>query len=398
MKKDANDILREEGTDSLRAWCDGAEEFNDASGTREPPPGEQRRPPLKLVLARDIKLEPKLHLIDGFLGQHEQSGWFGPPDSGKSTVLVDVGCHIAARITYCGRAVQGGAVLYVACERGAVVKRRVKAWCIEHDLPDIPLAVIDDAIDLRTDKIDADRIIAATKQLAEITDMSVVLIIIDTLNRALTGGDENSSKDMGALLGAVDRVYRATLAHLALVHHTPADRTDRMRGHGSVTAAFDMTVAIRRADGAVLVTVEKGNDLVERPELKFEFKSVPLPVKPATTAPVLVAVSQGIAKAAPARRPKLLSKAGKIALRALKEACAQVGVPNTTKSENIPAGVRTVTKEQWRRYAYQSGISTGETQSANRKAFALGYNAVIGDGLAMVWNEQVWITRKGEIA
>jgi hypothetical protein len=373
-----------------------AGQFDETVYEPEQPQGStEPQRPLKFTLARDIKLEPKLYLIDGFLGQHEQSGWFGQPDSGKSTALIDVAGHIAAGLAYCGRKTERGAVLYVACERGAIVKRRVKAWCIDHGMPDIPLAVIDDAIDLRTSKGDADRIIAAAMALAKQTNMPVVFIVIDTLNRALTGGDENSSKDMGALLGSIDRIHRATSAHIAVVHHTPTDRTDRMRGHGSVTAAFDMTVAIRRVGTAVIVTVEKGNDMVDKPEFRFEFRSVRLPIKPETTAPVLEPISQGIAKST--TKPRNLSKTGKIALRALKEARNQVGTANSD-SVNIPSGVRTVSRDTWRRYAYQLGISTGESESANRKAFNLGYSAVIGDGLAMVWNNQVWITTKGEAA
>ena len=146
----------------------------------------------------------------------------------------------------------------------------------------------------------------------------------------------------------------------------------------------------------VVITVEKGNDLVEKPEFRFGFKSVPLPIEPETAAPVLEPVSQSVART-PVRKPKLLSKTGKIAMRALKDASDQVGIINGG-SANIPAGVRTVTKAQWRLYAYQNGISDGESESAKRRAFRLGYGAVVGDGLAMVWDEQVWITQKGEAA
>jgi hypothetical protein len=75
---------------------------------------------------------------------------------------------------------------------------------------DIPLAVVAEMIDLRTGQVDADRIIATAKAFAQATGLPIVWIIIDTLNRALAGGDENSSKDMGAVIAAVDRIQRAT--------------------------------------------------------------------------------------------------------------------------------------------------------------------------------------------
>src|SRR5262245_17873278 len=123
--------------------------------------------PFPFVLPRDITLEPKAFLIDGFVGAAETSAWYGPPDGGKSTVVLDVGCHVAAGLDYCGRRVTQGAVLYVAVERGAVVKRRVRAWCLHHGQMDIPLPIVAEMIDLRTGHVHADRIIATAKAFTE---------------------------------------------------------------------------------------------------------------------------------------------------------------------------------------------------------------------------------------
>jgi RecA-family ATPase len=248
--------------------------------------------PFPFVLPREITLEPKAFLINGFVGAGETSAWYGPPDGGKSTAVLDAGCHVSAGLDFCGRRVTQGAVLYVAIERGAVVKRRLLAWCHHHNKMDVPLAVIAEMIDLRTGHIDADRIIATAVAFAKACGLAVVWIIIDTLNRALAGGDENSSKDMGAAIAAVDRIQRATGAHCTLIHHVPVDRTDRMRGHGSVLGAVDLTVRVTRNDKTVLVEADKANDLVEKPRLSFQFESVELMRDPdsgeVTTAPVLM--------------------------------------------------------------------------------------------------------------
>src|SRR5260370_36469795 len=139
---------------------DGEPVWDDTNGGGGALPKATR---FRFVLAKDITLEPKQFLIDSFLGRHETSAWYGPPDAGKSTVIVDAGAHVAAGLAYCGRTIMQGPVLYVAAERGAITKRRVRAWCLDHDLDDIALAVVDHAVDLRTGKIDADRIIATAE-------------------------------------------------------------------------------------------------------------------------------------------------------------------------------------------------------------------------------------------
>lgn len=247
--------------------------------------------PFEFTLAKDIKFEPKEYVVEDIAGRGEISGWYGPPDAGKSTVIVDVGCHVAADLFYCGKKVRRGAILYLAPERAAVTKRRVRAWMQHYSISDLPLAVVDAGIDLRTGEIDAMRIVATARELERLTGFPVMLIILDTLNRALAGGDENSSKDTGSFIAQVATVQRGTKAHIAVLHHVPVDRTDRMRGHGSIEGAFDITVAVNKdARNIVTVQVDKGNDLIEKPAFRFAFVTVSLGSDAAgkeTTAPVL---------------------------------------------------------------------------------------------------------------
>src|SRR5262249_16012084 len=157
-------------------------EPRDGKGGMRPKDDDADNTAFDFVLARDISVMPKAHLIEGFLGRQEVSAWYGPPDAGKPTVTIDAGGHVAARLDYGGRAVEQGAVRYVAAERGAIVRRRVKAWCLEQERNDIPLAVVDAAVDLRSNKLDADRIITTANRLANATGKPVVWIIFDTFN------------------------------------------------------------------------------------------------------------------------------------------------------------------------------------------------------------------------
>lgn len=356
--------------------------------------GDQHRAdnsqPFPFVTAAEIELTPKAFMIDGFVGVGEASAWYGAPDSGKSCAVLDAGCHVAAGLDWNGRPVRQGAVLYVAAERGAVVKRRVLAWCKEHQCDDLPLGIIAEAIDLRSSRSDADRIIATADKFAKDYGQAVTWIIIDTLNRALAGGDENASKDMGALIASLDRIQRATGAHVSAVHHVPLDRTDRMRGHGSILGAVDLTVRVTKDEGGVVVVeADKANDLIDRPRHAFAFKSVEL-VRDAetgqiTTAPVLVPCG---APMSASKKPRL-TKAAQIALRALAEAINDFGA--VSSSNRIPATAKVITLDQWRDRAYRSGISAGG-ERAQQQAFKRGSEHLIATQRVGCWDDQVWIT------
>jgi hypothetical protein len=360
--------------------------------------------PYVYVLARNITIEAnlKIFLIDGFLGRHEQSAWYGAPESGKSTGIIDAACRVASGLQYGGRVVMRGAVLYVAAERGMNVRRRVLAWRLEHGIDDFPLAVIDDAVDLRTGKVDADRIIDAAKRLGEESGHPVVWIIFDTLSRVLAGGDENSPRDMGALVASIDRIFRTTGAHCSLVHHTPLGESDRMRGHTSFNGAMDTTVRIEKRNGIVALEVDKASDLPdgEKPKLFFRFKSITLTADPHTTASILVqaeddfaAVAAGGKKEPKNGRPRRMAKSAQAAMRALEEAISECGTL-APASNHIPNTVRVTTLDRWRDYAYRRGISPSEKPRARQAAFARASEYLIDEQIAAVWDNTVWLTGK----
>jgi hypothetical protein len=328
-----------------------------------------KKPPYKLVLARDITAEAtfKVFLIDGFLGRDEISFWYGPPECGKSTVKIDAACHVATGRPWCGRAVMRGAVLYVAAERGQTVKRRILAWRLEHGIDDFPLAVIDAPVDLRTGRVDSDRVIEAAKALGELSGQKVVWIIFDTLSRVLAGGDENSSKDMGLLVLSVDRIFRETGAHCSLVHHVPLGNGERMRGHGLAEGAGDTTVRVGKQNGVVTAAIDKGSDLPEdeKPRQSFRFKSITLIEDPHRTASVMVQAEDQAAKPAVTSKTRKETKVVQTFRDALTEALDGSGETIQVRGDGPKVravDVQKVRAEFERRYA------TGEADAKKRAA------------------------------
>jgi RecA-family ATPase len=237
----------------------------------KPPPGFVK--PLPFVLFDQIENVPKVWLVEDYLGAGELSCWYGEPGSGKSVLAEDLGLHVAGRLPrWLDRELSiHGAVVYIALERSNLVKRRAVAFKLKHNVHSLPFAIVSQAYDFRNPKTAA-LIIQTVAQVQQDTGEKVVLIILDTISRALCGGDENSPKDMGALINAAAGIQTATEAHMLLLHHMPHEAA-RMRGHGSLLGAMDTTVFVEKSNGRRTATVIKANDSDEGQSVAFTSKA-----------------------------------------------------------------------------------------------------------------------------
>jgi AAA domain len=314
------------------------------------------------ILFRELQAtSTKQWLVHNFLGDGEASAMYGKPGDGKSALAEDLALQVAAGWPWHGRAVKQGAVVYVALERRKLVERRAIAFREKHGLKDLPFAIVGGVHDFR-DPRTAARMADIVAEVEAATETEVVLIVIDTLSRALCGGDENSPKDMGAIVNATGILHARTQAHVLWVHHMPIDGGERMRGHGALLAAMDTTIHVVKTDTIRTATVIKANDSEEGERIAFTLESVTIGEDAdgnPTTAPVVVPVEGGAPRYAP--KPGRLPKAAQIALRALSEALEEQGGP-APPSNHVPPGVRVVTVSAWRQQAYRRGISTSEEQ------------------------------------
>ena len=137
--------------------------------------------------------------------------------------------------------------------------------------------------------------------------LPTVLIIIETINRVLAGGDENSSRDMGLVVRHLTDIQERTGAHILTVHHMPVDG-ERMRGHGSLLGACDVTVRAEKHSKMYTATIEKSNDGPTGERVAFTLKSVDLhhdeDTDITTTAPVVVPCADPTSKTdKPSKKP-----------------------------------------------------------------------------------------------
>src|SRR5262249_10482267 len=159
-------------------------------------------------------------------------------------------------------------------------------------------------------------IIDVVRQVEALTGEQVVLIIIDTLSRALCGGDENSPKEMGAIVTTTGVLQQGSGAHVMWIHHTPIEGSERMRGHSARLVALCTTISVTKGASARTATVMKANDSEEGECVAFTLESVPISQDGETTAPVVVPLQNLPPQA---RSSGKLPKAAQTALRALTE-------------------------------------------------------------------------------
>ena len=230
------------------------------------------------------------------------------------------------------------------------MERRAIAFRIRHNFPDLPFAIIKGIYDFR-DQRTAATVSGIIRQIEDETDQKVVLVIIDTISRALSGGDENSSKDMGAIVATTAHLQAATGAHIAWVHHVPIDAKERLRGHGALLGALDTTINVEKLNsGLRTATVIKANDSEEGERIAFTLESVE--IGPETTAPVVVPFEGDPPRQAPSRK---LPARYKLALENLTDLIADRGQP-APATFGLPGSVRAISVSDWRDELFARGV------------------------------------------
>ncbi len=118
---------------------------------------------------------------------------------------------------------------------------RLRAWAKAHqqDYPDGVKFVFESLAINQEDEV---RLFAAWIAQMGGTDV----IIIDTLNRASPGADENRSADMGKVIAGASLLRELTDTLVILIHHSGKDESRGLRGHSSLLAALDAVIEIKR--------------------------------------------------------------------------------------------------------------------------------------------------------
>jgi hypothetical protein len=256
-------------------------EWGGASGLRDFEPYEilepvkkERGKAISLAEASERAYTVKVdYLIEDIINRNSMNIVYGPSGSGKSFLALDLAFHIAAGLPWNGHETKKGTVFYLATEGGVGIYKRCAALMKHYNIEGpIPLYIWNSPVDLLRSKKDCQAVIEEARRVEKETGEPLQFLIIDTVARAMAGGDENSSTDMGTFVKHVDHIQEATACAVGLIHHTGKDTTRGARGWSGLRAATDTEIEI--LDNTIRITKQRDMEFIE--DIRFKLEKVVL--------------------------------------------------------------------------------------------------------------------------
>jgi len=237
-------------------------------------------------------------LVDGVLEEDSVVALVGPPNCGKSFLALDWACSIATGLSWQGRTVAEGPVVYLAGEGRPGLQRRLSAWQEQFGI------ISPHRMQISTkgaDLTDLESVKAIARSLEKITEKNgeePKLIVIDTVARHFGESDENSTRDMNKFIGLLDELRRIWSCAILLVHHSGKDAARGARGSTALRGAVDVEYALGSTEGVMTLSCTKSKDSAIPDAITMELREVTLEnvVKP-DGSPVTTCVLQGAEQA-----------------------------------------------------------------------------------------------------
>lgn len=333
----------------------------------------------------ELKELPKRQpLIKNLLDRHGMSVVYGESNSGKTFLVLDIALHIALGRPWIGKRTRQGKVLYIAAEGGLGLVERLQAFTRHYSLKESPpLYLIPCGINLCNQDADTQEIVKE----ASLLD-NVEIIVIDTLARAMAGGNENSPDDMGAFVKNCDLIREKTKAHVLIVHHSGKDTSKGSRGHSSLRAAVDTEIEVIKDDaGTVTAEIRKQRDGKTGDKFNFNLESVSLGVDDDGDPISSCVLAQ---TDAPPKARRNLTAAQQRAVDTLSELMIDKGkkcIPK--KGMSLLIVVRT---EDFRTALTRANISASDKPDSLRRQISRVMDDLNNKGITSSWDGMTWLS------
>jgi len=226
----------------------------DAPADAAPP----KRPFRLLSLDELEAIPPPTFLIDDLLPASALAAVYGPAKLGKTFVVLDMALSVASGRPFFGHQVRKGTVVYVIGEGRTGMGQRWRAWKAAHGVSyGVRFHVLPRAVQL----LEPRHMVEFRKEL-DLLDEAPALVVFDTLARCFVGGEENSARDMGLAVNALDALKEQTGATVLVVHHTNRAGEEE-RGSGSLRGAVDTMMALKEENDSLTLTCVAQKDAAQ---------------------------------------------------------------------------------------------------------------------------------------
>lgn len=319
-----------------------------------------------LDLIGDLDYHEPDFLVHGLIESECLGDLFGESGHGKSFIAMDLAASVATGTPFHGRATKKGPVIYLAGEGHNGLINRAKAWSRHRgvSLKGVPLALSKGApVSFFTG------LGSALDVIEEFADRhgSPRLIVVDTVARHFTGGDENSNSDMSVFANTADMLKARYGATVLLIHHSGHGDKDRGRGASALKGALDCEFKAEQSGDIIRLKATKMKDAPKPEPLTFRFEDVEIARSRRTgdpiTTPVLVEVK------AAGRPSKPLTGQQKMGLESYRIAAEEAGLLD---EYGRFAGLH---RDAWRDQFYKT--STADSTDAKRKSFQRVRSALV---------------------
>lgn len=213
---------------------------------------------------------PPDELVQGVLVKGGISMLFGPSNSGKTFVALDLACAVARGTNWSGRKTEKNIAIYLAAESPNSVTARGQAYQAQHNCALDNLVIVDSPINLFSDVDVVATITSLVRDIENKTRLKVSFILGDTLAILSAGANENSGQDMGLVMANVRAIVDKTDAHFMLIHHTGKNLAANARGWSGIRAFVDTELELYVSGKKLVLEITKQRDLDSKGQ-KFGF-------------------------------------------------------------------------------------------------------------------------------
>lgn len=253
--------------------CPDCEARDDAPGEDAPTTGARSASRIRgrlLDRAQLREIPSPQPLIEKVLDLRTTALLAGQWGTCKSFIALDWCACVATGKPWLGREVSTpGGVLYIAAEGAHGLNQRLTAWELgwQTKVPPERFHVIPAAVLLGQHRDLADL-------LDVVAELDPLLTVVDTVARCAAGLDENSARDMGMFVHALDRIRSATSRGTVLaVHHT--GKGGQIRGSSAIEGAMDTVHKTEGDPQRLVLTNEKRKDAPRSAPITLGLDSVP---------------------------------------------------------------------------------------------------------------------------